>query len=155
MNFASMKAQVWRCASSLNQLALIWGGTGSLEMYSNSAGEQDGCSCGGRKTTSHSPSHMNPTPPNRKKAERQPQCTAIHGTMRGVAIAPRLLPALKIPVASARSFLGNHSATAFRLAGNTADSPNPKAKRATRKPVNELARPCAIEARLQNAMAKA
>ena len=49
--------------------------------------------------------------------------------------------ASKMAVARARSFLGNHSATAFKLAGKTADSPNPRAKRATTNPVNEVARP--------------
>ena len=33
----------------------------------------------------------------------QPQCSAIHGTMIGVTIAPTFEPALKIPVANARS----------------------------------------------------
>src|SRR5580658_1095269 len=98
---------------------------------------------------------MNPTPPNRKKAARQPQCTAIQGTIRGVAMAPRLLPALKMPVASARSLLGNHSAMAFKLAGNTPDSQKPSAKRAARNPVNELAKPVVSEAKLQAAMASA
>src|SRR5882672_8698964 len=108
-------------------------------MCSNSACEQEECSCGRRYTHNHNASHTNPKPPSRKKAGRQPQRTAIQGTINGVAMAPRLLPALKIPVASARSFLGNHSATAFRLAGKTADSPKPKAKRAATKPVNEVA----------------
>src|SRR5580704_18360271 len=124
-------------------------------MYSSSAGEQDLCSCGGRYNHNHTASQQKPVAPKIKNAERHPQCTAIQGTVSGVTIAPRLLPALKMPVASARSFCGNHSETAFRLAGNTADSPSPRAKRAARNPWNEVTTPCASEARLQKAMANA
>src|SRR2546430_10980688 len=37
-------------------------------------------------------------------------------------ISPVFVPALKMPVASARSFLGNHSATALMAPGKFADS---------------------------------
>ena len=50
--------------------------------------------------------------------------------MSGVRMAPILAPALKIPTAKARSFFGNHSATALTPAGKLPDSPRPKAKRA-------------------------
>src|SRR6202047_5575414 len=73
-------------------------------------------------------SQTNPRAPVRRKAERQPQCEAIHGATSGVTMAPALVPALKIPVASARSFLGNHSATHLMLAGKTPASPNPRAR---------------------------
>ena len=63
-------------------------------------------------------------------------------------MAPIFVPALKIPVANARSFLGNHSATALMLAGNTPASPKPSANRAARNPCIELIAPNAIEARL-------
>jgi len=55
-----------------------------------------------------------------------PAKTAIHGKIRGVTIAPTLVPALKLPVASARSFFGNHSATHLRLAGNIRPRQNPR-----------------------------
>src|SRR6266852_6905418 len=100
-------------------------------------------------------SQTNPRAPVRRKAERQPQCKAIHGTMSGVTIAPTLVPALKIPVARARSFLGNHSATHLMLAGKTPASPNPKAKRAAIKLENEKASAWTIEAKLQKIMATA
>lgn len=67
-------------------------------------------------------------------------------------MAPTFVPALKIPVASARSFLGNHSATVLMLAGKTPDSPKPNADRAITKLVKELPMACPIEARLQNTM---
>src|ERR1700694_2575743 len=100
-------------------------------------------------------SHTNPRAPVRRKAERQPQCEAIHGATSGVTMAPTLVPALKIPVASERSFLGNHSATHLMLAGKTPASPNPSANRAAAKLANEPAAACAIDAKLQNAIATA
>ena len=44
-------------------------------------------------------------------ASYQPHFATIIGTRSGVASAPMFVPELKIPVASARSFFGNHSAT--------------------------------------------
>src|SRR5258707_6090533 len=67
------------------------------------------------------------------KAPRQPHRALIHGTTTGVIIAPMLVPALKIPVDKARSFFGNHSATALMLAGKTAASPKPRAIRENAK----------------------
>ena len=52
-------------------------------------------------------------------------------------IAPMLVPALKRPVAKARSRLGNHSATAFRPAGKLPPSPTPSSIRAAMKPETE------------------
>jgi hypothetical protein len=52
-------------------------------------------------------------------------------------MAPTFEPALKMPVASARSFFGNHSATVLIAAGKLPDSPRPRRKRATLKPVTE------------------
>ena len=62
------------------------------------------------------------------EGDRQP------GTSNGAATAPTLLPALKMPVASARSFLGNHSLTVLIAAGKFPPSANPSAKRAALKP---------------------
>ena len=70
-------------------------------------------------------------------------------------MAPTLVPALKMPVARARSFLGNHSATLLMLAGKTPASPKPRAKRAAAKLTKEPAAAWAIEARLQKVMATA
>ena len=41
----------------------------------------------------------------------------MKGTERGATMAPKLVPELKIPVAKARSFLGNHSAVALIAIG--------------------------------------
>ena len=50
--------------------------------------------------------------------------------MIGARIAPTFAPELKMPVASERSFWGNHSATVFIAAGKFPDSPSPRKKRA-------------------------
>ena len=68
------------------------------------------------------------------KAQRQLSASAINGTVKGAMIAPMLVPELKIPVASARSFLGNHSAVALMAAGKFPDSVTPKAARAIKNP---------------------
>src|SRR2546426_10621 len=98
---------------------------------------------------SHATSHANPIAPTMKKAQRHPNQTVRTGATSGVSTAPILVPELKIPVASARSFLGNHSATALMLAGNTPDSPRPSEERAKMKLISERQPAVAMEARLQ------
>src|SRR5258705_4502038 len=84
------------------------------------------------------------------KAARQPQVRVIQGTVRGVISAPVFVPELKLPVASARSFLGNHSATVLIDAGKLPASPRPRKNRATPKPKTERAKAWPIAATLQN-----
>src|SRR5450755_2528758 len=98
---------------------------------------------------------MKPTAPVRIKAQRQLQWMVIQGTNNGVAMAPTLVPALKIPVARARSFLGNHSATVLMLAGKMPASPKPNEERATTKLVKEWPKACPMDARLQKIIARA
>src|SRR5215471_10567843 len=98
---------------------------------------------------SQATSHRKPSAPVATNATRHPYVAVTHATRGGVTIAPAFVPELKIPVAKARSFLGNHSATALIEAGKLPDSPNPKAKRATPKPKTDLASAWAIAARLQ------
>ena len=74
------------------------------------------------------------------KAARQPQASTMAGMIRGVTIAPMLVPALNRPVAKARSFLGNHSAMAFTPPGKAPPSPTPRATRAAMNPVVERAK---------------
>ena len=64
--------------------------------------------------------------------------SVIQGTAIGASSAPTFVPELKMPVASARSFLGNHSATALIDAGKLPASPSPSAKRARLKPATVL-----------------
>ena len=72
--------------------------------------------------------------------------------MIGATTAPILLPELKIPVAKARSFLGNHSAVAFTAEGKLADSPIPNIKRAKPKPKAPRAAAWKQPAKLQMAI---
>src|SRR6476469_902645 len=83
-------------------------------------------------------------------AARQPHVSVIHGTTIGVMTAPTFDPALKIPVASARSFAGNHSATVLIDAGKLPDSPNPSAKRAALKPAVSRANAFEMAEKLYN-----
>ena len=82
------------------------------------------------------------------KAACQPKASAIHGMTRGAPTAPTSEPELKIPVARARSFFGNHSATVLIAAGKFPASVMPSANRATPNPSTEPASACAIDARL-------
>src|SRR5258707_15269976 len=91
-------------------------------------------------------SQTNPSAPVKRKVERQPQSEAIHGARSGVTMAPTLVPALKMPVARARSFLGNHSATLLMLAGKTPGSPQTRAKRGAPKLTEETPGAGAMEA---------
>src|SRR5271170_1657341 len=63
----------------------------------------------------------------------QPQATAMAGTTKGAIMAPTLEPQLKRPVARARSFLGNHSATVAMAAGKLAASERPRKIRQMQK----------------------
>src|SRR2546430_9792147 len=86
-----------------------------------------------RYSANHRNSHKNPSDPVTTNAQRQPQFSAINGTMSGVRIAPVFVPALKMPVARARSSLGNHSPTLLMAPGKLADSPRPRSARAALK----------------------
>src|SRR5437867_1281558 len=88
------------------------------------------------------------TEPVAIKPHCQPHVSAIQGTRRGVTIAPVFVPALKMPVASARSFLGNHSATALMAPGKFADSATPSRARAAENRPVVRANACAMAARL-------
>src|ERR1700678_2512601 len=66
----------------------------------------------------------------------------------GARIAPTFVPELKIPVTSARSRCGNHSAVVLMAAGKLPDSPSPRKKRATPKPSADAAR--ALRRRMGN-----
>src|SRR5260370_13180324 len=88
-------------------------------------------------------------------APRQPHRALIHGTTSGVSMAPKLVPALKIPVDKARSFLGNHSATALMLAGKKAPSPNPEATREIGKLREEIPSAVPLPTNLHKTISKA
>ena len=75
--------------------------------------------------------------------------------MNGARIAPTQVPELKIPVASARSRGGNHSAVAFTAAGKLPLSPSPSTKRATPNSHTVLTSEWPIAATLQTAVTMA
>src|SRR5258706_4765039 len=56
-----------------------------------------------RYSASHRKSHRKPRGPVTTNAQRQPQFSAINGTMRGVSIETELVHALKMQVARGRS----------------------------------------------------
>ncbi len=64
---------------------------------------------------------MNPKAPVKMNAARHPQRRVSQTTSGGAITAPTVGPALKTPVASARSLFGNHSATALMAAGKFPD----------------------------------
>ncbi len=71
------------------------------------------------------------------KVQRQPKLSAIAGIIIGAMIAPTLVPALKIELASARWRFGNHSATALIADGKLPPSLRPSATRAPKNPPTE------------------
>src|SRR6186997_1335122 len=71
-------------------------------------------------------------------ASYHPQASTIAGTSSGVASAPIFVPELKIPVARARSFFGNHSATVLIEAGKLPASPNPSKNRTMMNPRTDM-----------------
>ncbi|MNY71478.1 hypothetical protein D3C86_2098300 [compost metagenome] len=58
-----------------------------------------------------------PRQPMPTKAACQPQTLRISGSRAGVTMAPTLVPALKMPVARARSPAGNQRRVVFTQAG--------------------------------------
>src|SRR5579859_5185974 len=100
-------------------------------------------------------SQTNPNAPVAMNADCQPYLTASHGTTSGATTAPIFAPELNSPVASARSLLGNHSATVLMHAGKLAASPSPSSARAMPNVNAETAPACAIAATLQIEMASA
>ena len=87
-------------------------------------------------------------------AHFQPHAAAINGTDNGATMAPMLVPELKMPVAKARSFFGNHSAIVLMAAGKLPDSVNPSADLATINPNVLLIKACITAAMLHSPVAR-
>src|SRR4029079_13629597 len=107
------------------------------------------CLAGTSYNQNQNNNHINPIAPVMIKAQRQPYCMAINGTVSGAMIAPMFVPELKIPVANALSRLGNHSAIALIADGKFPDSVKPKKPLATKNPVVLFTSACPIAATLQ------
>ena len=73
---------------------------------------------------------MKPIAPVARKVDCQPYFLGHPGHQQNGATAPMLAPELKIPVATPRWRLGNHSATVLMQAGKFAASPKPRKTRA-------------------------
>src|SRR5690349_7082433 len=99
--------------------------------------------------------HKKPKQPVMTNAHCQPHALTMNGTVKGAVMAPMFVPELKIPVAKALSFLGNHSATVFTAAGKFPASLNPRTERAVIKPVTVRTKACPTDARLQVINARA
>ena len=80
------------------------------------------------------------------KAHRQPARRATAETTGTASVEPRAVPALKMPMARARSRIGNHSAAARTPAGKFTGWVAPSSSRAPWKPRTELTRPWAMVA---------
>src|SRR5437762_11644243 len=83
-----------------------------------------------------------PKPDVSRKHVRHPYTAFKATNAGGPIIAATLVPALKAPVAKARSFFGNHSATALMAAGKLPASPRPSMPRQKPKPTADRARAC-------------
>jgi hypothetical protein len=77
-----------------------------------------------------------PDRPMTMNTQRQLNCVAKR-SMPPCPMAAKLVPVLKMPVASERWRLGNHSAIALMHAGKLVASPIPKTKRAAAKPTTD------------------
>src|SRR5450432_916085 len=93
-------------------------------------------------------SQINPRDPVHTNAAFHPEDIKIQAINGGPAMAAIFVPLLKIPVANARSFLGNHSATDLIAAGKLPDSPRPSAVLAIPNPSVLDAIECNIAATL-------
>ena len=91
----------------------------------------------------------NPKAPVIINAACQPHNATMAGIASGATMAPTFVPELNIPMASALSFLGNHSAIALFAAGKLPDSLIPRSPLQNPKPSTPFARACPIAAMLQ------
>ena len=102
---------------------------------------------------SHAINQTTPSAPVTTNAPRHVTSITSVGTAMGTTMLPILAPELKIPVASARSRRGNHSATVLMQAGKLAASPRPRRNMAIANVTTENAAPGSMAATLQMAMA--
>src|SRR5688572_11971018 len=94
-------------------------------------------------------SQIKPIAPVQINACLHPNAPNIHGTITGAITAPILVPELNMPVASARSFLGNHSATALIAVGKLPASLIPRKALTAPNPNVDFTAACSIAAMLQ------
>src|SRR4029077_9992871 len=130
-NFPRPTAQACRSLTRVRHgTGGLAGSEGSLLISANSLGETSLLSSGRRYRANQAATHRKPIAPVPMKAIRHPNRDVSHRTTMGVTIAPTFVPELKMPGAIARSFFGNHSATALIEPGKLPASPMPRLKRA-------------------------
>src|ERR1700733_174154 len=86
-------------------------------------------------------SQTKPSVPEKTKAHRQPNASAIHGIARAANAPPTLEPLSNMATARPRSSLGNHSATVLLAPGQLKPSPMPSRKRKAAKVKTVEAKP--------------
>src|SRR5215471_15606398 len=111
-------------------------------MYESSAGETLLCLSGSSNAMNQKNNHRNPRTPIVMNAQRQLNVVA-NQTVAKETITPTFVPELNKPVANARSFCGNHIATALIDAGKFAASAIPRKNRTTANPTTVATNPCA------------
>ena len=82
-----------------------------------------------------------------RNVRRQPKCGSRNPATSGNAITPPIeAPVLKIAIAMARSFCGNHSAITFAAPGQFPASPSPRKNEQAAKLAIPTRNACAIAA---------
>src|ERR1700686_1093006 len=124
-------------------------------MYFRSSSGSQEHSAGGRKNLTHKNTQTNPREPVIMKETRHPSLSNSHATRGAENAGPAKLPALKMAVASPRSFAGNHWRITFPEVGKEAASPAPNANRVASILPKVVATPVSIPATDQIATDKA
>src|SRR3569833_1361817 len=120
MNLPAMNAHACRYPSSRHHAKLCASGATTTAPLVQSIDSR-----GFRYRSDHHTIQMTEKIPVTRNEALHPKCSATHGTTSGATIAPTPAPELKVPVASARSCGGNHSAVALIAAGKLQHSPSP------------------------------
>ena len=84
--------------------------------------------------------------PTARNAAGHPKRSSSHATSGGASMAPKAEPLLKMPLASARSRSGNHSATTLTPPGQLPASPIPSRNRNAPRLQGPVAKACSTAA---------
>src|ERR1700722_13661539 len=115
-------------------------------MYFRSSSGSQEHSEGGRKNFNHKITQTNPSEPVIMNETRHPSFSNSHATRGAENAGPAKLPALKMAVASPRSFAGNHCRMTLPEVGKEAASPAPRANRVASMLPKVAATPVSIPA---------
>ena len=115
-----------------------------VRINSRSSSERRGWSCGNLYSSAQAVSQTKPKAPVARNPARQPQRSAMIETIGAAAIEPSAVPELKMPMARARSRMGNHSLTARIPPVKLPGSNTPSTNRETENWPAVLAKTCSI-----------